>query len=184
MQIPANVKVLIDDKALSARIGQLGEEITRDYAGKPLILLGCLKGSFMFMADLSRRIDLPLRMDFLGLRSYEGAESTGVVQITSDLTRPIQDADVLIVEDIVDTGLTMRYLLDNLLTRHPRSVRICSLLHKPARTRAKIAIDYLGFTIEDHFVVGYGLDYEEVYRNLPVIGILDPSHPVTHPAGR
>ena len=165
--------VLLDDETIQRRVAELGAEITRDFRDKDLAVIGCLKGSTVFMSDLVRRIDLPLRMDYLGLRSYEGTQSTGVVQITSDLTRPIDGRDVLIVEDIVDTGLTMSYLLENLATRHPRSVKLCSLLHKPARTRVKVDIHYLGFTIEDHFVVGYGLDYAEQYRNLPYIGLIE-----------
>jgi hypoxanthine phosphoribosyltransferase len=133
-----------------------------------------LKGSFLFAADLARAIDLPdLRVDFLGLRSYgAGTETSGVVQITYDLTQPVEGQDVLLVEDIVDTGLSMGYLLENLATRRPRSVRLCALLHKPSRTRVEIKIDYLGFTIDDRFVVGYGLDHDERYRNLPYIGVI------------
>ena len=133
-----------------------------------------LKGSFVFAADLARAIDLPLRIDFLGVRSYgEGTESSGVVQITQDLSRPIEHEDVLIVEDIVDTGLTIAHLMDLLRTRQPRSVKVCSLLHKPARARIQVKIDYLGFTIEDKFVVGYGLDFAEQHRNLPFIGVVE-----------
>jgi hypoxanthine phosphoribosyltransferase len=165
---------MLSAEQISARVRELGQQIARDYRGHHLVLVPILKGSFLFAADLARAIDLvDLRIDFLGLRSYgAGTESSGVVQITYDLTQPINDEDVLIVEDIVDTGLSMRYLLDNLATRHPRSVKLCSLLHKPARTRVNIKIDYLGFTIEDKFVVGYGLDHAERYRNLPYIGML------------
>ena len=121
-----------------------------------------------------RAIDLPLRIDFLGTRSYgEGTESSGVVQITQDLSKPIENEDVIIVEDIVDTGLTIAHLMDLLRTRQPRSVKVCSLLHKPARAKVAVNIDYLGFTIEDKFVVGYGLDFAEKYRNLPYIGIVE-----------
>jgi hypoxanthine phosphoribosyltransferase len=129
----------------------------------------------MFVADLARQIDLPLSIDFVGLSSYgEATESSGVVKITSDLTRPIEGKHVVIVEDIIDTGLTMRYLLDNLATRRPASVKICTLLQKPSRSRTRIPIDYLGFTVPDLFVVGYGLDAGERYRNLPFIGVLKP----------
>ncbi len=171
----ASPTVLLTAAQIATRVRELGETITRDYRDRHLVLVPILKGSFLFAADLARAIDLfDLRIDFLGLRSYgSGTESTGVVQITYDLSQPIEGQDVLIVEDIVDTGLSMRYLLDNLATRHPRSVKICSLLHKPARTRSKIEIDYLGFTIEDRFVVGYGLDHAERYRNLPFIGIVE-----------
>ncbi|MDP3274381.1 MAG: hypoxanthine phosphoribosyltransferase [Deltaproteobacteria bacterium] len=168
-------KVMLSREQIAARVAELGAQITSDYRDRPLVLVPILKGSFLFAADLARAIDLvDVRIDFLGLRSYgSGVETSGVVQITYDLGAPIEDQDVLIVEDIVDTGLSMRYLLDNLATRRPRSVKICSLLHKPARTRAKIDIDYLGFTIEDKFVVGYGLDYAEKFRNLPFIGVIE-----------
>ncbi len=167
--------VLLSTETLQARVKALGEEITRDYANADdLVVVPILKGSFLFAADLIRNIAVDLSVEFLGLRSYgAGTESSGVVQITYDLTQPVTGRDVLVVEDIVDTGLSMRYLLENLATRHPRSVKLCSLLHKPARSRVKIPIDYLGFTIEDRFVVGYGLDYAEKYRNLPYIGVLE-----------
>jgi hypoxanthine phosphoribosyltransferase len=167
--------VLLSAETIAARVSELGKQITEDYRDKHLVIVGILKGSFLFAADLARAIDLTdVRVDFLGLRSYgTGTESSGVVQITYDLSAPIEGQDVLIVEDIVDTGLSMRYLLDNLATRRPRSVKICSLLHKPARTRVKISVDYLGFTIEDKFVVGYGLDYAEKFRNLPYIGVIE-----------
>jgi hypoxanthine phosphoribosyltransferase len=139
-----------------------------------LVLVVVLKGSFIFAADLARAIDLPLRIDFLGVRSYgEGTESSGVVQITNDLSKPIAGADVVIVEDIVDTGLTIAHLMDLFRTRNPRSVKVCSLLHKPSRSRVQVNVDYLGFTIEDKFVVGYGLDFAEKHRNLPYIGVVE-----------
>jgi len=160
---------------IAARVKALGETITRDYQDtKELVVVPILKGSFLFASDLIRHIDLDLSVEFLGLRSYgAGTESSGVVQITYDLTTSISGKDVLVVEDIVDTGLTMRYLFDNLATRNPRSVKLCSLLHKPARSRVPVPIDYLGFTIEDRFVIGYGLDYNEKYRNLPYIGVIE-----------
>ena len=140
------------------------------------MLVCVLKGSFVFGADLCRAIDLPLRVDFLGVRSYgEGTESSGVVQITQDLSRPIEHEHVLLVEDIVDTGLTIAHLMDLFRTRAPSSVKVCSLLHKPARARVEVSIDYLGFTIEDRFVVGYGLDFAERHRNLPYIGVVERS---------
>src|SRR5438445_5470871 len=158
---------------IARRVKGLGTQIERDYEGKELVLLGVLKGSYLFISDLARSIDLPLSIDFIGLSSYgEATESSGVVKITSDVSRPIENKHVVIVEDIVDTGLTMRYLLDNLATRHPASVKLCTLLHKPSRSRTKIPIDYLGFQIEDRFVVGYGLDAAEKYRNIPFIGVL------------
>ncbi|MCK6549414.1 hypoxanthine phosphoribosyltransferase [Myxococcota bacterium] len=170
----ATPKVMIAADAIAARIREMGAQIGADYAGQQLTVVGVLKGSFIFMADLVRAIDVPLTCDFLGLSSYGSAtESSGVVQITKDLGDPIDGRHVLVIEDIIDTGLTMAYLLDNLKTRHPASVRIASLLSKPARRRVEVPIDYLGFTIEDRFVVGYGLDFDGVYRNLPYIGAMD-----------
>jgi len=166
------VEVLIDEKALAARIGELGQEITRDYRGKELTVVSILKGSVFFATDLVRQVALPLTMDFLGVSSYDEMETTGEVRITSDVSRPMAGKDLLIVEDIIDTGLTMKFITENLRARQPASIRICALLEKPARARTKIAIDYRGFVIEDVFVVGYGLDYCEKYRNLPFIGSL------------
>jgi hypoxanthine phosphoribosyltransferase len=165
---------MLTTEQIATRVHELGAQITRDYAERNLVLVGVLKGSFVFLSDLMRAVDLPLRIDFLGVRSYgEGTESSGVVQITQDLSRPIEHEDVLIVEDIVDTGLTIAHLMDLLRTRAPASIKVCSLLHKPARAKVKIGIDYLGFTIEDRFVVGYGLDFAERYRNLPYIGVVE-----------
>ena len=160
---------------IAARVRELGAKIASDYRDRRLVVVCVLKGSFVFASDLVRAIDLPhVRVEFLGVRSYgEGTESSGVVQITSDLSRPIEDEDVLLVEDIVDTGLTVAHLLELLRTRLPRSIKVCTLLHKPARSCTPVPIDYLGFTIEDRFVVGYGLDRAEAYRNLPYIGVLD-----------
>ncbi|HEY6005405.1 MAG TPA: hypoxanthine phosphoribosyltransferase [Anaeromyxobacter sp.] len=166
-----HVEVLISAEELAVRVKALGREITRDHEGRPLVVVGVLKGSFIFLADLVRAIDLPLSIDFIGITSYQGSSSTGVVQITSDLTRPIEGKDVLLVEDIVDTGLSMRYLLDNLATRRPASLRVCALLEKPARARVKVPIDYRGFVIGDEFVVGYGLDWDGKMRNLPFVGV-------------
>ena len=165
------VEVLVPEADLRARVRALGEQITRDYAGKSLVTVGVLKGSFVFLADLVRAIDLPLAVDFVGISSYQGTRSSGVVQITSDLARPIEDKDVLLVEDIVDTGLTMRYLLDNLATRGPASLKVCALLEKPSRAQVAIPIEYRGFVIGDEFVVGYGLDWDGRMRNLPFIGV-------------
>lgn len=169
---------LLSTETIAARVRELGAQITRDHEGRHLTVVVILKGSFLFAADLVRELRLEdVRVDFLGLRSYGAStQSSGVVQITYDLNNPIEGEDVLIVEDIVDTGLSMHYLLSNLATRNPRSVKLCSLLHKPARTRVQVPIDYLGFTIEDRFVVGYGLDYAEKYRNLPYVGVLDAGH--------
>jgi hypoxanthine phosphoribosyltransferase len=171
MKLGNELEVLFTQQQIAGRVAELGAEIARDHRGKELVLVGVLKGAFVFLSDLARSIDLPLSVDFIGLSSYgEETESSGVVKITSDLTRPIEGKHVLIVEDIVDTGLTMRYLLDNLSTRRPASVKICALLHKPSRLRTKIPIAYLGFTVPDLFVVGYGLDSNERFRNVPFIG--------------
>lgn len=165
---------MITQEQIAARVRELGAQLAKDYAEKDLVLVVVLKGSFIFAADLARAIDLPLRIDFLGVRSYgEGTESSGVVQITNDLSKPIAGADVVIVEDIVDTGLTIAHLMDLFRTRNPRSVKVCSLLHKPSRSRVQVNVDYLGFTIEDKFVVGYGLDFAEKHRNLPYIGVVE-----------
>src|SRR5687768_3029326 len=164
---------LLSADAIQQRVAALGQQIAADYAGKSLVLLCVLKGSFVFAADLSRAIDLPLRVEFLGVRSYgDDTRSSGVVQITLDLTRPIAGEHLVIVEDIVDTGLTLSYLREQLLARTPASVKVCALLHKPSRTVSRVQIDYLGFTVDDVFVVGYGLDHAERYRNLPYVGVL------------
>jgi hypoxanthine phosphoribosyltransferase len=164
---------LLTEEQLQTRIKELGAEITEDYKDKDLLVIGVLRGSFMFMADLVREIKLPCPLDFLGLSSYGNrTESSGVVQITSDLSMPIKDKDVLVVEDIIDTGLTMNYLHENLMTRRPKSLRVCSLLEKPSRNIQPVEINYLGFTIDNHFVIGYGLDYQGAYRNLPYIGMV------------
>jgi hypoxanthine phosphoribosyltransferase len=172
--VDSNVSTLLSADQIAARVRELGAQISRDYAGRRVVLVCVLKGSFMFTADLVRAIDIQVRCEFLGVRSYgSGTSSTGVVQITHDLSHPIQGEDVLVVEDIVDTGLTIAHLLDLLKTRRPKSVRVCALLHKPARSRVEVPIDYLGFTIGDKFVVGYGLDWDERYRNLPFIGVVE-----------
>jgi hypoxanthine phosphoribosyltransferase len=166
---------LLSADVIQARVEALGAQIAAEYAGKSLVLLCVLKGSFVFAADLARAIDLPLRVEFLGVRSYgDDTRSSGVVQITQDLTRPIVGDHLLIVEDIVDTGLTLSYLREQLLARMPASVKVCALLHKPSRTVRPVEIDYLGFTVADVFVVGYGLDHAEQFRNLPYVGVLTP----------
>jgi hypoxanthine phosphoribosyltransferase len=165
---------LLSAEQIATRVRELGATISRDHVGRRLVLVPVLKGSFVFAADLARAIDAPLRVDFLGVRSYgAGTETSGVVQITQDLARPIEGDDVILVEDIVDTGLTIAHLVELLGTRGPRSVRVCALLSKPSRARVPAKVDYLGFSIEDHFVVGYGLDFDERYRNLPYVGVLD-----------
>jgi hypoxanthine phosphoribosyltransferase len=170
-----NIRELYSASKIAERVSQLGAQIARDYDGQELVLVGVLKGSFLFIADLARSIlSTEVRIEFLGLASYgDETQSSGVVRITSDLTKPVEGKHVLVVEDIVDTGLTMDYLMDNLRTRHPASVKLCSLLHKPSRQKKSVPIDYLGFTIPDLFVVGYGLDYAQRYRNLPYIGVLE-----------
>jgi hypoxanthine phosphoribosyltransferase len=171
-----HVVTMLSSEVIADRVRELGLQITHDFDGRSLVLICVLKGSIVFTADLMRAIALPLRVDFLGVRSYgEGTESSGVVQITQDLSRPIEGEDVLLVEDIVDTGLTVAHLMDLLRTRQPRSIMVCSLLHKPSRARIDVKVDYLGFTIDDRFVVGYGLDFAEKYRNLPYIGVVERS---------
>lgn len=171
-----NMVELLSADTIARRVVELGREITEDYKehGDNLVLLGVLKGSIIFLADLCRAIDLPLSLDFIGIASYgDETTSSGVVQITSDLSRPIEGKHVLIVEDIIDTGLTAHYLMDNLVTRKPASVKLCSLLHKPDRAERRVHIDYLGFTVPDKFVVGYGLDVAQKFRNVPFIGYLE-----------
>lgn len=166
-------KILFTEEALNQRIEVLGKQITADYKDKPLTVVGILKGSNIFTSDLVRKIDLPLKMDFMAVSSYGNAtESTGVVKIMKDLDRGIEGENILIVEDIVDSGLTLKYLKDILLTRNPASVKICTLLDKPLRRKEKVAVDYLGFEVPDEFIVGYGIDYAERYRNLPYVGVL------------
>ncbi len=168
------LSILLSADKIAARVKELGAEITREYRGKEVVVVGVLKGSFIFMADLVRHIELPITLEFMGIASYgDETKSSGVVRITSDLTKPIDGKHLIIVEDIIDTGLTIDYLLDNLTTRHPASVKICALLHKPERAVKQVPIDYLGFTIANHFVVGYGLDFAQKYRNLPFIGLVE-----------
>jgi hypoxanthine phosphoribosyltransferase len=166
---------LISVEAIAKRVTELGAQITREYtplaAAADVVVVGVLKGSVIFLADLVRHIGLPIYVDFIGISSYGDATvSSGVVQITQDLSRPIEGKHVIVVEDIVDTGHTVHYLLDNLATRRPASIKLVSLLHKPERAEREVKIDYLGFTIPNKFVVGYGLDVAQQYRNLPFIG--------------
>ena len=170
-------EILLTEDQIQSRIAELGQQISNDMMGRQLTLVSVLKGSLPFMADLMRAISLPLRIDLMEVSSYGGAttESSGLVRILKDLSSSIEGEDVLIVEDIIDTGLTLNYLLHYLRDRNPSSVTICCLLDKPARRLAEIQIDYRGFTIPDRFVIGYGLDYDERYRNLPYIGVLRPS---------
>jgi hypoxanthine phosphoribosyltransferase len=165
---------LYSAEQIQQRVAELGGQIAKDYEGEKIVLVCVLKGSFVFTADLARNIDGNVHVEFLGVRSYgDDTHSSGVVQITQDLTRPIEDEHVILVEDIVDTGLTIAHLLDLFRTRKPASIKVCALLHKPARTRIDVPVDYLGFTIEDKFVVGYGLDWAQRYRNLPFIGVVE-----------
>ncbi len=166
------VELLIEPQRLASRVRELGAQLTRDYRGKELTIVSILKGAVFFASDLVRAIDLPLTMEFLGVSSYLRTETTGEVRITSDMTKPMAGKDLLIVEDIIDTGLTMKFIIENLRARHPASVKVCALLEKPARARTRIQIDYRGFEIDDVFVVGYGLDHSERFRNLPFIGTL------------
>ena len=166
-----DIEVLISAEEIAERNREMAEQIEADYADSKLHVIGVLKGCFVFLADLVRRLDLDVSVDFLGLSSSgDTTKSSGVVRMTQDLSEPIEGKQVLVVEDIIDTGLTMKYLLENLQTRHPESVSICTLLHKPDNQRVEVTIHYKGFTIPDRFVVGYGLDYAEYYRNLPFIG--------------
>jgi hypoxanthine phosphoribosyltransferase len=169
-------EVLLTEDEIQTRVRELGEQVSRDYAGRHLTLVSVLKGSLPFMADLMRAITIPVRIDLMEVSSYGGTttESSGLVRILKDLSASIQGEDVLIVEDIIDTGLTLNYLVRYLRGKNPASLRICTLLDKPARRLVDIPVDYIGFTIPDQFVVGYGLDYGEVYRNLKFVGVLRP----------
>jgi hypoxanthine phosphoribosyltransferase len=168
-------RILITHRQIKEKTAELGRRITEDYRGKNPLLICILKGGLMFLADLMREIDLPLEIDFMAVSSYgDSTESSGVVRILMDLERNIQGRHVLLVEDIIDTGRTLNYIIENLRTRGPASIRVCTLLNKPARRVLDIPLDYVGFDIPDEFVVGYGLDYGEVYRNLPFIGVLKP----------
>ena len=167
--------ILLTTAELAKRVRELGAEITADYAGKEILMIGVLRGAVVFMADLARAIEVPVAIDFMAVSSYgAGMSSSGVVRILKDLDVNIEGKHVLVVEDIIDSGLTLNYLLDNLKSRKPASLKLCTLLNKPERRKVKVNIDYNGFNVPDYFVVGYGLDYAEKYRNLPFIGILKP----------
>jgi hypoxanthine phosphoribosyltransferase len=169
-------EILFSTEVLQAKIAELGGQITADYQGKPLLLLGTLKGAVPFIADLARAIDLPLEIDYMAISSYgNSTESSGVVRILKDLEGPVSHKHVLIVEDIVDSGLTLHYLMEVLRQRKPLSLCVCALLNKKRERVKPVTPDYIGFTIPDRFVVGYGLDYAQYYRNLPYVGILKPS---------
>jgi len=167
------VTVLIPEEKVEERIQQMAEEISRDYAGKTVHLIGILKGSVFFVCELAKRLTVPVTMDFMSVSSYgSGTKSTGVVKLIKDLDDPIMDKDVLVVEDIIDSGNTLSYLLKNLSDRKPASIKLCTLLDKPERREKEVYVDYQGFQIPDEFVIGYGLDYDQRYRNLPYIGVM------------
>ena len=169
-------KILYTEEELKSRVKELGAQITADYRGKAPVLASVLRGSYIFMADLTRAIDLPISVDFMAVSSYgSGTVSSGQVEIKKDLSDSIEGKDLLIVEDILDSGNTLYYLLDVLRARKPASIRICTLMDKPSRRQKPIRADYVGFSIPDAFIVGYGLDYDEKYRNLPYVGVLKPS---------
>lgn len=165
-------EVLVSEDAVRARVVELGQRISRDYQGETLLLVGLLRGAIVFLSDLMRAIDIPVRLDFIGISSYGDSTESGAVRLVMDLETDIAGRHVLIVEDIVDTGKTLHYLKENLRARQPASLRICALLDKPGRRQVPIEVDYVGFEIPDKFVVGYGLDFAEGYRNLPFVGVL------------
>ena len=168
--------VLVSEQQLKDKVAQLGAQISQDYAGKDLVLVSILKGAVVFMADLMRAVTIPCSIDFMVVSSYgAGTTTTGLVKMIKDLDSDLSGKDVLIVEDILDTGVTLSNLVPMLKMRDPNSVRICAILDKPSRRRADIQADYIGFQVPDEFVVGYGLDYDEKYRNLPYVGVLKPS---------
>ncbi|OLC55844.1 MAG: hypoxanthine phosphoribosyltransferase [Chloroflexi bacterium 13_1_40CM_4_68_4] len=168
-------EILLDEDTISSRVRQLGAQIARDYAGKDVVLVSILKGALPFLADLMRAAPIPLALDFLEVSSYgTSTETSGVVRVLKDLANPIEGRHVLIVEDIIDTGLTLNYVMEHLRAQRPASIKLCALLDKPARRIVPLQIDYRGFEIPDKFVIGYGLDYAERYRNLPFIGVLRP----------
>ncbi len=166
-----DLKVLYNEVEIAAKVAELAAKINADYRDRDLAIVGVLKGCFIFLADLVRLLDTDCTVDFLGLSSYGRRHATdGVVQITSDLTLPIRGRDVLIVEDIIDTGITMRYLVENLKTRRPKSLAICTLLYRDSGEACMVPVDYAGFTFQDHYVIGYGLDYAGLHRNIPFVG--------------
>lgn len=168
-------QILIDERAIAAKVAELGRAISRDYSGKDLLIVGVLKGAVVFLADLLRNMSISPSIDFVAIESYtSGTESSGVVRVLKDLDENAEGRHILIVEDIVDTGLTLSYLIDNMRTRKAASVKVCALLDKPERRKVDVRIDYEGFEVPDKFVVGYGLDYAQKYRELPFVGVLKP----------
>ena len=171
---PAIGEVLVSTEELERRVGEIGTEISRDYEGRDLVMIGVLKGAVLFIADLMRQLTVPCEIDFMAVSSYGSAtDSSGVVRILKDLEAPIEGRDVLIVEDIIDSGLTLQYLLRNLRARNPGSLEVCALLTKPERRTVDLPVRYTGFEIPDKFAIGYGLDYAERYRNLPYVAALE-----------
>ena len=169
-------EVLIDEQTLQGRIAELGQELSSDYEGRELLLVGVLKGAVFFLADLMRHLTIPCEIDFMAISSYGAStDSSGVVRILKDLDINIEGCHVLVVEDIIDSGLTLSYLMRNLEARNPASLEICSLLTKPERREIDVPVRYVGFEIPNRFVIGYGLDFGERYRNLPYVGVLDPA---------
>lgn len=167
------INVLINKTKLEKRIEEMGKQIQKDYEGKEIVLIGILKGSVMFMSELAKNIKNSVALDFMDASSYEGTESTGKIKINKDIRDSIEGKDVIIVEDIIDTGRTLTYVRDYLKQKNPNSVKIATMLSKPSRRVMELQVDYIGFAIEDKFVVGYGLDYNEKYRNLPYIGYIE-----------
>jgi len=168
-------KLVFSEADLDKRVKELAERINKDYEGKEIMILCILKGGIIFMSDLSKYITVPMEMDFMAVSSYgNSTKSSGVVRIIKDLERSIEGKDIIIVEDIVDSGLTLSYLKENLMQRNPNSIRICTLLERDSRDKSVIEVEYVGYTVDDGFLVGYGLDYAEKYRNIPYIGILKP----------
>ena len=166
-------EVLLDEETLAKRIKEMGEQISKDYEGKEVIVIGILKGSVIFVADLVREVTVPVSFDFMAVSSYGNRTTkTGTVRILKDLDYDIEGKHVLIVEDIIDSGVTLSYLIEHLAGRKPASLKLCTLLNKPERRKVEVKVDYIGFTVPDAFLVGFGLDYAEKYRNLPFIGIL------------
>ena len=177
---PGVERVLIPAEDLTRRVGELGRQIRADYAGRTPMLIGVLKGAVVFLADLMRAIDAPCECDFIAVSSYGAStRSSGIVELTKDLSVPIEGRDVLIVEDIVDTGRTLAYLIRNLETRQPATLRVCTLLDKESRREVPVSLDYVGFVIPDEFVVGYGLDFAGLHRNLPYLGVLAAPDPAS-----
>lgn len=165
------MNILIKEDAIKKRVKELGKEINSDYKNRNPVIVGVLKGAFVFLADLLRELEIPVEIDFLGISSYEGAKSSGIVRITQDLSLKIEDRDVILVEDIVDSGRTLNYIISNLRTRRPRSIAVCAFLNKKSGRVMDVPLTYVGFNIPQLFVVGYGLDYENKFRNLKYIGV-------------